>query len=92
MSLIIRQCATYRNSNHCTERKNGVILTKIVESLPELKFDSGFKVIGEYLSQIDPILRVKCIDSSQFESNILQLHGILGRILVPSVTQLFRSK
>ena len=40
----------------------------------ELKFDSGFPVIGEYLSQ--------------FDSNILQLLGIPGRILVPSVTQL----
>ena len=40
-------------------------------------------VIGGYLSQID---------SSQFDSNILQLLGISGRILVPKVTQLFRSK
>ena len=30
-----------------------------VESLAELKFDPGFRVIGEYLSQIDSILRVK---------------------------------
>ena len=30
--------------------------------------------------------------SSQFDSNILQLLGIRGRILVPPVTQLFRSK
>ena len=30
--------------------------------------------------------------SSQFDSNILQLLGIPGRILVPPVTQLFRSK
>ena len=30
--------------------------------------------------------------SSQFDSNILQLLGIPGRILVPQVTQLFRSK
>ena len=30
--------------------------------------------------------------SSQFESNILQLLGIPGRIIVPPVTQLFRSK
>ena len=38
--------------------KNGVILTLKVESLAELKFDPGFRVIGEYLSQIDSILRV----------------------------------
>ena len=30
--------------------------------------------------------------SSQFDSNILQLLGIPGRILVPPATQLFRSK
>ena len=30
------------------KEKNGVI-----ESLAELKFDPGFRVIGEYLSQID---------------------------------------
>ena len=41
-----------------TERKNGVILTKKIESLVELKFDKGFRIIGEYLSQIDLILRV----------------------------------
>ena len=40
------------------KEKNGVILTKKVESLAELKFDPGFRVIGEYLSQIDSILRV----------------------------------
>ena len=45
------------------------------------------------MSQIDSILRVNFeIDSSQFDSNILQLLGILGRILVPIVTQLFRLK
>ena len=47
-------------------------------------------------SHIDLILRVKLTIrlslSSQFDSNILQLLGILGRILVPPVTQLFRSK
>ena len=31
---------------------HGVILTLKVESLAELKFDPGFRVIGEYLSQI----------------------------------------
>ena len=41
-----------------TERINGVILTQKVESLAELKFDSGFRVIGEYLSQIDSKLWV----------------------------------
>ena len=52
-------------------------------------------------SQIDSILRVKLtrywesnwLDiESQIDTNILQLLGIPGRILVPSVTQLFRSK
>ena len=38
--------------------KNGVILTQKVESLAKLKFDPGFRVIGEYLSQIHSILRV----------------------------------
>ena len=38
-----------------TERKNWVILTYKVEWLEELKFDPGFRVIGEYLSQIDSI-------------------------------------
>ena len=28
--------------------------------MAELKFDPGFQVIGEYLSQIDSILKVKC--------------------------------
>ena len=43
-----------------------------------LKFDPGLRVIREYLSQID--------------STILQLLGIPGRILIPPVTRLFRSK
>ena len=30
-------------------------MTKIVESLVELKFDPGFRVIGEYLSHITRI-------------------------------------
>ena len=66
----------------------------------ELKYDPRFRVIEEYLSQIDSILRVKLsiwlLISSQFEllkqlsfwlsiyskfdSNILQLVGISGRI------------
>ena len=43
-----------------------------------LKFDPGIRVIGEYLSQINSILRVNRSSSSW--------------ILVPPVTQLFRSK
>ena len=31
----------------------------LVESLVELKFDSGFRVIGKYLSQIDSEYRFK---------------------------------
>ena len=40
------------------ERKNGVILTYKVESLAELKFDPVFRVIREYLCQIDSKIRV----------------------------------
>ena len=42
-----------------TEGNNWVILTWKVESLAELKFDPGFRVIGEHLSQIDSIFGVK---------------------------------
>ena len=42
--------------------------------------------------QIDSILRVRLLPSSQFDLNILQLLGIPGLILVPQMTQLFRSK
>ena len=47
-----------------TERKHGVILTYKVESLEELKFNPGFRVIGEYLSQIDSILGVNFLIDS----------------------------
>ena len=63
-----------------------------MESLTELKFDPEFRVIEEYLSQIYSILRVNYdwLDiESQFDSNLLQLLGIPGRILVPPVTQFF---
>ena len=47
-------------------------------------------------SQINSIMRAKLSIwlsiSSQFDSNILQLFGIPGKILVPPVTQHFRSK
>ena len=46
-------------------------------------------------SQIDSTLRVKLTqhwDWRQIDSNILQLPTLLGRILVPPLTQLFRSK
>ena len=73
--------------------KKGVILTLKVESLTELKFDPRFQVIGEYLSKIDSILRYYWHSISiQFDSNILQLLGIPGRLFVPALTQLFRSK
>ena len=39
-------------SKEGSKEKMGVILTLKVESLAELKFDPGFRVIGEYLSQI----------------------------------------
>ena len=60
-----------------------------------LKFNPGFREIGEYFNQIPSILTVNLnwlLISSQFDSNILQLLGIQGRIIVPAVTQLFRSK
>ena len=40
------------------KEKTGVMLKQKVESLADLKFDPGFWVIGEYLSQIDSKLRV----------------------------------
>ena len=42
-----------------TESKNGVILTQNIESLAELKFNPGFLVIWESLSQIDFQYRVQ---------------------------------
>ena len=41
-----------------TERKKWSHFDLKVESLAELKFDPGFRVIGEYLSRIESILRV----------------------------------
>ena len=52
----------------------------------ELKFYPGFRVIGEYLSQIDSTYRVNL---TQIFSNYSEYRG---RILFPPVTQLFRSK
>ena len=48
------------------------------------KFVPGFRVIGEYMSQIGSTL-------SPFDSNILQLLGIPGGILFPPVTQILGS-
>ena len=73
-----------------TERINLVLLTWKVESLAELKFDPGFRVIVEYLSPINSVKFWHEIES-HLDSNILQLLGIPGRILVPPMTQLFRS-
>ena len=44
-----------------TERKNGVILTYKVESLVELRFDPGLRIIVEYLSQNESQYRVNLI-------------------------------
>ena len=68
-----------------------------------IDFDSILRINSNWLSlssQFDSILTLtrfwKSIQidsiSSQFDLNILQLLGIPGRILVPPVTQLFRSK
>ena len=57
------------------------------KSVIDWKFNLEKQVLGEYLSQIDSILRVKLKQwlskSSQFDLNILQLLGIQGRILDP---------
>ena len=50
-----------------------------------LRVNFQIDVIFENQFQIDPQI------SSQFGLNILQLLGIPGRILVPTMTQLFRS-
>ena len=42
--------------NYSTERKKWSHFTYKVESLEELKLDTGFRLIGEHLSQIDSIL------------------------------------
>ena len=59
------------------KEKNGVILTQKVESLAELKFDQGFRVIGTYLffclSQIDSMSRVKLTQCR--ESNWLNVES-----------------
>ena len=47
------------------------------------KIESGFRIIGEYMNWLDI--------ESQFDSNILQLLRIPGRILISQVTKLFRS-
>ena len=52
-----------------------------------MKFDPGFRVIGESLSQIDTIYQA---DYTQIFSNYSC--RIPGRILVLPVTQHFRSK
>ena len=61
---------TYIDNEACfnaiTERETGVILTQKVKSLTELKLDPGFRVIGGYLSQIDP----------QYRVNLTQLHNL----------------
>ena len=51
------------------------------------KFDPGLRVIGEYLSKIDSILRVNFEMDSQFSVNLTRLLD-LGRILVSPLTQL----
>ena len=63
----------------CTDRKDWVRSTLKVELLAELKFEPGFRCNWRIIV-------------SQIDSNILKLIGIPGRILVPPVTQLFRSK
>ena len=39
----------------------------------ELKFDPGFREIGEYLSQVDSILRVNFEIYSQYRVNLTQI-------------------
>ena len=59
------------------------------ESLEELKFDPGLENIWLKLTRY---WESKLDIESKFDSNILQLLGIPGQILVPPVTQLFSSK
>ena len=55
----------------------------------ELKFDPGFRVIGEYMSPIDSILRVNFkTDSSNISVKYSPITRNLARILVPLRTQL----
>ena len=56
--------------------------------MAELKFDTGFRVIEEYLSQINSILRIK-LSICQLKYSPITRND--GRILVQPVTQLFRS-
>ena len=52
------QTHTHTRIKLTLKEKNGVILTWKIGSLAELKFEHGLRVIGEYLSHIDTILRV----------------------------------
>ena len=55
----------------------------------ELKFDPGFRVIREYLSQINSILRVKL--SQYWESNWLNIESQIDSILRVKLTQYWES-
>ena len=57
------------------ERKNRVILTWKFESLVNLKFDPAFRVIGEYLSQTDLILRFNYEIDTQYRVNLTQIYS-----------------
>ena len=79
------QTLNYFNTNKSIEPKEivGYALKEKMESFDlkswvtgGTKFNPRFRVIGEYLNQIDSIL-------SQFGLNILQLLRIPGRILFP---------
>ena len=57
-------------------KKNGVILTwKIIDSLVELKFDPGFRVIGIYLSKLTLYWESIWINS-QYQVNLTQIFSI----------------
>ena len=58
----------------------------------ELKFDPEFRVNGEYSSQIDSILLENFEIDSQYRVKYYPITLNPGRILVPPVTQYFRSK
>ena len=79
LTVLHRQSSAVSNffsncSCSITER-NGVILTQKVGSLVELKFDLGFTVIWEYLSQIDSILKVNSNRTLNIESIWLNFLG-----------------
>ena len=90
-------CSVFYKSCHLlsVDKPNPIEWGKSVSLPTTLKekwshFDLKSGVTGR--TNIGPGIPSNWFISSQFDSNILQLLGIPGPILVPTVTQLFRSK